>query len=273
MKKYLILLTLLVVNIINAQDKTFFNDKIKGDIGYSLSKISYLDTDDTLQEYYRNSLKINLNINLWRDFYIKNTFYVDFNKSDVEPTWLSDYFYQIGNYNWRNKTFSYGYENYQPNKWDNFADDFFTNLKRGYFFGSYKYEITKPEKKESFKILFWDKTSKIELSPILKIHPEYADEFNEFAGNFKPILALNIRYVIIKNIYIEAGLFYYPVQESKLPWDPDYTYGFGIFDYRKFKINFSYGNWIANRFTWNTKELDHHGFLNGEFTLNFTYKL
>jgi len=271
MKKYLILLAILFVQLVNAQEKTLFNNKLKGDIGYSLSKISFIDTEDVLQEYYRNAVKINLNINFWRDFQFKNTFYIDINKSDIEPVWLSEYFFQIGNYNWRNKTFSYGYENYQPNKWDSFFEDFYTNLKRGYFFGSYKYVITKPKNKESLKPLFWDETSKIDISPIIKIHPEYQDEFNEFAGNIKPIVGVNIRYVIIKNIYVEAGLFYYPVQESKLPWDPDYTYGFGIFDHRKFKINFSYGNWISNRYSWNTTELDYHGFLNGEFVLNFTY--
>lgn len=269
MKKHLIILVVLLTQIISAQEKTLFNNKLKGDIGYSLSEISYLNEDDVLQEYYRNSLKVNLNVNFWRDFYFKNTFYVDLNKSDIEPVWLSDYFFQIGNYNWRNKTFSYGYENYQPNKWDNFSDNFFTNLKRGYFFGSYKYIITKPKDNNFFKPLFLDETSKIDITPIIKLHPEYADEFNEFEGNLKPIMALNIRYVIIKNIYIEAGLFYYPIQESKLPWDPDYTYGFGLFDYRKFKVNVSYGNWIANRF--GTKELKHHGFTNGEFVINFTY--
>jgi hypothetical protein len=269
MRKQLIILAVLIVQNVIAQDKTFFNNKLKGDVGYSISKISFIDTEDVLQEYYRNAVKINLNINFWEDFYFKNTFYIDINKSDIEPVWLSQYFFQIGNYNWRNKTFSYGYENYQPNRWDNFTDDFFTNLKRGYFFGSYKYVITKPKDKESFSPLFWDETSKIDITPIIKIHPEYADELNEFAGNFKPIMALNIRYVIIKNIYVEAGLFYYPINETKLSWDPDYTYGFGIFDYRKFKVNFSYGNWIANRF--GTKELEYHGFLNGEFAANFSY--
>ncbi len=66
-------------------------------------------------------------------------------------------------------------------------------------------------------------------------------------------------------------LHYYPIGETKLPWDADFTYGFGISDWRAFKLNFSYGNWIANRFPWNMKELDYHNFMNGEFVLSFTY--
>lgn len=243
----------------------------KGDVGYSFSKVSYRDTVSILHEYYRNTTRINFNINPWRDLYFRNTFYIDLTPSDIAPPWLSNYFYQIGYYNWRNKTFSFGYENYQPNKWNGFGENFFTNFKRGFLFASYNFILTKPKDKKHLRPFFWDETSKLAFTPLVRIHPEYQNEFNQFGGYFKPIIGTTIRYVIIKNIYVETGLFYYPISKTKLPWDPDFTYGFGIYDWRAFKINFSYGNWIANRFPWNTKQLDYYNFLNGEFVLNFTY--
>ena len=42
-------------------------------------------------------------------------------------------FYSLGVYNWKDNTFSYGYENYQPNRFDG-SYNFLTNMKRGFFF-------------------------------------------------------------------------------------------------------------------------------------------
>lgn len=244
---------------------------IKGDIGYSFSKINFNDKYGDNKEYYRNSMRINLNINPFGEFYFRNTLFIDLNILEEKPKWLSNYFYQIGLYNWENRSFSFGYENYQPNLWDGFFDKFFVNLKRGFFFVSYNYIITDNENNNKKITLFWDETSKIVFTPIIKIHPEYQNEFNELGGYLKPVLGTNIRYVIVKNIYIETGLFYYPLSDTKLPWDPDYTYGFGIFNWKAFKVNLTYGNWIINRFPWNDKEIDNYNFLNGEIVLNFTF--
>ena len=258
-------------DLFNSTNVLLGKNIFKGDIGQSISKVSFSDTTGVLREFYRYAARINFNINPWRDFYVRNTFFIDIDQPDFTPPWLSNYFYQIGYYNWRDKTFSFGYENYQPNRWNGFSEEFYTNFKRGYLFISYNYILEKLEDKGSFNPIFWDNTSKIIFVPIVKIHPEYQNEYNEFGGNFKSVIGMNIRYVIVKNIYFETGLFYYPIETAKLPWDPDFTYGFGIFDWRAFKLNLSYGNWIANRFSWNTKELDNYGFMNGEFNLNFTY--
>lgn len=250
-------------------DKALLGKKIfKGDIGFAASKISFQDDNADLIEFMRWTSKINFQFNPFKDFYIKNTFYIDLIKYDQAPLWLSNHFYQIGIYNWRNKTFSYGYENYQPNRFRNAEFDYWTNMRRGFFFLSYNYEFNKSiNPKNPF---FFDETSKLILIPLIRAQPEFTDINNQFLGYFKPIAGTNIRYVIFKNIYVETGLFYYPIQITKLPWDPDYTYGFGISDWRAFKVNLTYGNWIANRYPWLEKDMK-HGFLNGEFSLNLTY--
>lgn len=242
-----------------------------GSLAYSVSKVTYADNEGIVQEYFRNAAIINFNVRPWRDFFIRNSFIIDLNEPVVAPPWLSDYYYQIGYYNWRNKTFSFGYENYQANRWDTFFENFYTNFKRGYFFVSFNYTLSLPENKKKFVPFFWDKTSKLALSPFFRVHPEYTDEYSEFEGYLKPVTGINIRYVIVKNIYVETSLLYYPIEKTKLPWDPDFTYGFGIYNWKAFRMNFSYGNWIANRYPWNQKEIPNYGFMNGEFNINITY--
>ena len=34
------------------------------------------------------------------------------------------------------------------------------------------------------------------------------------------------------------------------PWDPDFTYGFGLFDYRSNRVSIQYSNYSGNRFPW-----------------------
>jgi hypothetical protein len=240
----------------------------KGNVGFATSKISFINDQGNLIEFFRITNKVNLNMNLFKDFYFKNTFYFDLINNQEAPLWLANHFYAMGVYNWRNKTFSYGYENFQPNRFINAQFDYWTNLKRGLFFLSYNYEVNRSNFAKNR--LFFDNTSKFVLVPLLRLQPEFVDENNQKAGNLRPILGTNFRYVIYKNFYIETSLFYYPIKETRLPWDPDFTYGFGIFDYRAFKVNVSYGNWIANRYPWQNNEIK-HGFMNGEFTLNINY--
>jgi hypothetical protein len=240
----------------------------KGDVGSALSKISFINNEGNFTEFFRFTTKINFNINLYKDFYFKNTFYIDQTNTDEFPLWLASHFYSIGVYNWRNKTFSYGYENFQPNRFFNVQFDYWTNMKRGFFFVSYNYEISAP--KALKKSIFFDTTTKFLVVPLVRLQPVYVNALNESVGILRPTIGTNLRYVMFKNIYVESGLFYYPIAGTRLPWDPDFTYGFGIFDWQAFKINFTYGNWIANRFPWFDKEMK-HGFMNGEFVLSLNY--
>lgn len=241
---------------------------LKGDAGFATSKISFVNNFNELTEFYRVNSKINFNINPFKDFYIKNTFYFDLIRNPDVPLWLGNHFYAIGIYNWRHKTFSYGYENFQPNRFSNAQFDYWTNMKRGLFFASYNYEFNKERNPKN--PLFFDKTAKFLIGPLLRVQPEFVDANNIKFGYIKPIIGSNFRCVFYKNMFVETGFFYYPIGKTKLPWDPDFTYGFGIADWRAFKINLSYGNWIANRFPWADKEMK-HGFMNGEFTLNINY--
>jgi len=245
--------------------------KIRGDVSYAFSLISYKPQDDTLYVFPRNSVNLNFDFNLYKHLHLRTAFYIDMNTSPIKPPFLSDLYYQIGWYDWHNKSFSFGYENYQPHNLfqkNGRKTDWGENFKRGIFFVSYNLDLI--GRRSSFKS---DASSQIRVVPAIRYFYEYTDKFGtEKAGNNKIVLTTAARWTIANNIYIEGAVFYYPIKETKLPWDADFTYGFGVFDWRAFKMNLSYGNWIANRFPGNKKEMS-HDFFNGEVKASFTWAL
>jgi len=239
--------------------------KISGSLGMFYNKITYLSPEEKEINYNRYGFNFNITTKLYKEFQLRLSFYSDLNQDETKPKWLSNFYYAIGNYNWRDKTFSYGYENYQPNRFDG-TYDWWDNMKRGFFFISYNYQLLHQE--GGLKI---DETSQIIVTPFVRYQFEYTDRYGvEVLGNNKMVFGTSLRYVIARNFYIEGAAYYYPDKDSKLPWDPDFTYGFGLFDWKSFKLNLSYGNWIANRFPWNDKDMK-NDFTNGEFKLMFSY--
>jgi len=285
MKQSLILTGLLIIISQQSISQGFYNDgtsktmqdiikadccllgqyKISGSFGSFFNKITYQNADSKYIDYNRYGFNFNINAKFYKEFQLRLSLYADLNNEENKPEWLSNFYYSIGNYNWQNKTFSYGYENYQPNRFDG-SYDLFENMKRGFFFLNFNYYVLTDNNK--LKI---DGTSQIYISPFIRYQPEYTDRYGiEILGNHKFVIGSSIRYVILRNIYVEGAVYFYPKSESKLPWDPDYTYGFGIFNWKSFKINMAYGNWIANRFPWNEKEMK-NDFSNGEFKIVLSY--
>ncbi len=228
------------------------------------SKITYQKQPGEYVDYQRNGFNFNISYKFYKEFQVRFNFYADFNQNKLKPKWLSNMYYAVGNYNWRNKTFSYGYENYQPNRFDG-SYDFFENMKRGFFFVSYNYYLLG----DFISPVKLDETTQVYFSPFIRYFYEYTDRTGtRVLGHHKVVPGLNARYVIWHNFYVEGGVYAYWPVKSKMPWDPDFTYGFGYFDWRSFRLNFSYGNWVANRFPWNGKEMK-NDFTNGIFTFSY----
>ena len=257
--------------MLNIDNAVFGKGKVRGDFGYAFSVVTYKPKNDTVFSYNRNSVILDFDINMYKHLHLRTAFYIDMNYNPQRPPFLSDLFYQIGWYDWHNKSFSFGYENYQPHnlfRKDGWDTDWAENFRRGMFFVSYNFDLL--NRRSALK---YDETSQIRIVPAIRYFYEYTDIYGvETSGHNKIVLTTAARWTIAKNLYVEGAVYYYPDEESKLPWDPDFTYGFGLFDWRAFKMNISYGNWIANRFPWNEKMMD-HGFTNGEVKATFTWAL
>jgi hypothetical protein len=240
-------------------------NRISGNISYNTGRILIVDSrGETLKEY-RQALSFGTRIRFWEEFSINTNFFIDFNKK-ATARWISDYSYTIGRYNWKPNKFNFGYENYINNKYSDNLATMAEKFLEGYYFVSYSHNL--PEKIKH--LISLDGTTNIKLVYFVRYYIKYRDQFNETHGGIisgKTTLGLSMRYTIYKNLYIEGAVYYYTNPAKRQPWDPDYTYGFGYFDWRSFRLYITYGNWAINRFEANKSPYPQYGFLDGQFRI------
>lgn len=239
-------------------------NRILGSISYNTGRVLISDNNGGHEEY-RHALAFSTRVRFWEQFSFNTTFYIDFNKK-ATARWTSDYSYAIGRYNWKPNKFNYGYENYLNNKYTDNLKTFGEKFLEGYYFVSYSNSL--PEK--ITKAISLDYTTNVKFIYFVRYAIKYRDEFNKtFGGIFggKTTLGIAMRYTIYKNIYVEGALYYYTEQFKRQPWDPDYSYGFGFFDWRSFRISVTYGNWAINRFPGSKNLYPKYGFLDGQFRI------
>lgn len=223
--------------------------------------------DDGKQKHneFRNALGIFTRLNIIEEFSINTTFYKNFNPR-ANTVWNSDFTYSIGRYNWRPNTWSYGYENYVNNRYSDNWETLKEKALQGYFFISYGQNL-------GYKYLpkiRIDSTTNVRFNYFVRYAPKYRDELdNIHSGMGKPSFGVSAMYTIALNLYVESAIYVYPTVRQ--PWDPDFSYGFGYFDYRPFRLSVTYGNWVINRFPWNKQPYPHYGFLDGNFRVIFNY--
>jgi hypothetical protein len=236
--------------------------RIYGNISYNWGRV--LIDDGSIHNEYRSALSFFTRIRFFEEFSLNTNFYKDFNPR-ASARWISDYTYAIGRYNWKPRRFNYGYENYLNNKYSDDWKTFKEKFMEGWYFISYSHNL------ETKKIML-DSTTNIRLTYFARYSVKYMDSYEVPHGGLwmgKPILGIGFRYTFIRNIYFESAVYYYfdPAIHRQQPWDPDYSYGFGYFDWRAFRISLTYGNWVVNRFPWNKSFYPHYGFIDGNFKI------
>ena len=112
----------------------------------------------------------------------------------------------------------------------------------------------------------FDESTNFKVSYFYRYSIRYRDELNRtFFNGGKSVLGISARYTIFKNIYAEGAVYYYPEKYKRQAWDPDFTYGFGYFDWRSFRLSLTYGNWAINRWPGEKNPFPKYGFLDGQF--------
>lgn len=288
MLKYLYIFLLLLAFVpqkILAQDSTktsqlsfFEKGNINGYVFYQFGRVLDFNKDksgnlDISRPVYRfrHALGVNLGIHLFEYVYFRSTFYYQLNKNINSPWLITDYTYSLERTRWDYGTFSYGYVNYQVNKYQDFRSSFWDNFLRGSFYFRYFSHLPtglfkKLGAKNPFKFNYF-------LTAYYAV--KYIDNENNLHGNIldgKPVISLNGRYIFFKDFYIEASANYYPINSRKVNSDADFTYGFGYNKYSRFSIGLTYGNYSVNRFPWNKKNVTGYGFLDGNFIVLINYK-
>lgn len=238
-------------------------NRILGGISYNTGRVLVSGKDGKTKEEYRQAIGFNTRIRFYEQFSFNTTFYIDFNKR-AHARWITDFSYTLGRYHYKLYKFNYGYENYMDNQYRDSRQMFWEKFLEGYYFLSYNYGIT-----ENFreKIAF-DQSTNIKIVPFIRYAFRYRDELEREHGgplNGKTTIGLALRYTIYKNIYVEGAAYYYPENVKRQAWDPDYSYGFGLFDWRSFRISLIYGNWAINRWPGTKTYYPAYGFLDGQF--------
>jgi hypothetical protein len=244
-------------------------NRISGNISYNTGRV-LIDDGREVHGEYRQALGFFTRIRFFEEFSFNATFYKDFNPK-ATARWTSDYSYSIGRYNWRPNRFNYGYENYINNKYKDDLATFGEKFLEGYYFISYSRMLSE----KLTKRIRLDSTSSVRFTALSRYSINYRNEREEIHGGLfsgKPYFGLSIRHTVFWNIYIEGAVYYYvSAKYLQQPWDPDYSYGFGYFDWRSFRVSVTYGNWAINRFPWKKTAYPKYGFIDGNFKIAANY--
>jgi len=238
-------------------------NRILGNISYNTGRVLVTNEKGEFKEEMRQAIGFNTRIRFYEQFSFNTTFFIDFNKR-AHARWISDFSYTLARYHYKANKFNYGYENYMDNQYTDSRQMFWEKFLEGYYFVSYNIGISERFRKS----IALDQTTNLRFVPFVRYSIRYRDEFERQHGdlaNGKLTSGLAIRYTIYKNLYIEGAAYYYPEKLKKQPWDPDYSYGFGYFDWRSFRLSLTYGNWAINRWPGSPSIYKSYGFLDGQF--------
>lgn len=169
-------------------------------------------------------------------------------RPELKRPWNPDFTYSFGYDDWHPYTFSLTYANYNGNRIfpNRSKNEYVTNLGQGGLTFGWKFNL--PKKVEAPFLL--GKESSLGWSVAYSGDPRYLDLASASTRSWKQQATFSCRNNVYKWVYWNITAFYYPHPRQQQPWDPDFTYGLGYFDYRPQKISVEYNNYAGNRYPW-----------------------
>lgn len=161
-------------------------------------------------------------------------------QSDLQKTWDSDWSYSFGYDDWHPYTLSLTYSNSGGNS----LSDKKPRFNEGNWSLGWKFTIPETVK----KIFVTGYGDNLGCGTNMSLTPRYIDSFTNQQASNKVVLSMSCKYTIVGAWYINFSVLHYPQKEQQQAWNPDYTYGFGYFDWRPSKISVQYNNYSGNRF-------------------------
>ncbi|SNS33687.1 hypothetical protein SAMN06265795_102272 [Noviherbaspirillum humi] len=187
---------------------------------------------------------------------------------DRQQPWNPDFTYAFGYDDWHPYTLSLIYGNYGGNR---FSPDYGRGEARTRFNqGTLSYAFKFPMPKLLEPLFLIDEKDQVNCSVGANVTPRYTDLKTLSLKAYKKSLALGCRYTTPENWYANITLFYFPNREQQQPWDPDFTYGFGYFDWHPGTISVQYNNYSGNRFPGRETAPGQGGFRNGSISITWS---
>ena len=186
-----------------------------------------------------------------------------------QAPWNPDFSYVFGYDDWHPYTVSLVYSNYGGNRFspDESKGERVTRFDEGTI--SLGYKLVLPKWIERWFTVH--DTGGVGLRASYNLTPRYVDDTCGCRRDAKHSLSLGIRYVIHTWWYAEITLYGYPVPSQKQPWDPDYTYTFGYFDWHPGTFAVQYSNYSGNRYPWNSSSKDTGRFKDGSLSVSWSF--
>lgn len=200
------------------------------------------------------------------NWFVSGTLYHYLDK-DQQQAWNPDFTYVFGYSDWRPYTLSLIYANYGGNRFKATTEQPVTYFKQGTWSLGWKFPIIEP---------FIDWLTFTDDGAIgCQIDYNYTPEFFDLAStSYKKnhnTISLGCKYAIVGNWYINATAFYYLDSHQKQPWNPDYTYGFGYFDWHPGTITVQYNNYSGNRWNPSDRGEDTGRFKDGSISISYSF--
>lgn len=178
-------------------------------------------------------------------WFAQTTFYA-YLEPRKQQAWNPDFSYSFGYDDWHPYTFSLVYSNYGGNRFHPQPSQQFTVFPQGTFSLGWKFQLPAFIENQ----LKLTESGSMGWSVAYNVAPRYVDAKTLKMLGPKQVPSLSYRNQFYKNYYWNITFYGYPKLSQEQPWNPDFTYGFGYFDYRPGKFSIEYNNYSGNRFPW-----------------------
>jgi hypothetical protein len=180
--------------------------------------------------------------------------------------WEPDFSYAVGYDDWRPNTFSLVYSNYTNSRFDPEGGDEVTRPEHGTISAGYKFQLpaaikTPLETSESDRVM-------------CRVGYNYTPRYETQAGpdrSNKQAATFGCRAPVWKRLFVDATAFAYTTGEQQ-PWEPDFTYSFGWFDWRPGRFSLQYANYSGNRWFGREAAARTGRFADGAITLTYNHR-
>lgn len=200
--------------------------------------------------------------------------YADFSSSDIfsdenQADWDGDFTYSFGYSDWHPFTLGLVYANYGGNRFnpDKSRGEEYTKFDEGTF--SLDWKLLLPEAVE--QLFTVHETGGLAGAISYNLTPAFNHQETGTKEHWKQSVSLTLKYTIYKWWYVTCSLYYYPQPWQQQPWDPDFTYGFGYFDWHPGSFSLQYSNFAGNKYPWKSSE-GGGDFRDGSVTLSWSWK-
>ncbi len=233
------------------------------------SKAVVTDSSGIQRERSNNNITFQASIkyNPLTYWFFSTTLYYYLDQS-LQAPYNPDFSYSFGYDDWHPYTLSLVYSNYGGNRLnpDKQLNEKFTTVEEGTISLGWKFLV--PD--EIDDIFLIDTEAYIGCSLNLNLTPSYNDVSTNSRRKWKRSYSVGCKYPIFDWFYINATAYYYPDKTQQQPFDPDYTYGFGYFDWHPGTISLQYNNYAGNRYPWRNQN-GAGTFKNGSITLSWSW--